>query len=91
MNNTPHERFIPCACATEGLFVSYWPDDQQLYVSKFVRAPQGRPGLWFRLKTAWNVLRNGESYKDEIIMEPEQIRELKAFVDDVVMKIEQKT
>lgn len=74
------EVFIRCSCAGEGLLLTWWNDDNLVYISKLRQYPI----RWsFRLKAAWDVLWHGDPYKDEVILHPEQREQLAEFLGQI--------
>lgn len=42
------------------------------------------PGLWYRIKYAWNHLRTGKIYSDFIILDTKKAKELADFINSNV-------
>jgi len=81
------EVFIKCACGSEGLLLSYWKDDKEVYISKLRHAP-GSTTLKWRLKAAWDTLVSGEPYKDEILLGEDQVAELQLFLKRIQEQVD---
>lgn len=82
------EKFIKCSCHSEGVLLTKFDDEEELYVSFW------REGLnpvkltwWMRLKLCWMALTKGNYYDDQLILSKEKAMELSLWIqtehDDV--------
>ena len=67
----PKITFVACECHTEGVEVSWWPDDgdgESVYLSMWeLKHYQGRKMPWKqRLRSMWHIAKYGEPFKDQV-------------------------
>lgn len=74
------EKFTVCACFSEGLRVSYFPEDKEFYVSIWEHKGSGKACWSHRLKHIWRILRTGQPWEDEIIISEQDAGELGQFL-----------
>jgi hypothetical protein len=75
------EKFIKCDCHSEGMLVTKFDDEEELYFSYW------REGInpiklswWIRLKLCWMVLTKGNVYDDQVILNKEKAIELASWI-----------
>ncbi len=77
------ELFVGCDCHTEGLWLTYSPEDRDLYVALMSYRPQRAAWRW-RWHLIRRIIRVGYPYPDEVILSLESVRRLKAFCEEVL-------
>jgi hypothetical protein len=85
-NFEPTHKFFPCKCMTEGMLVTHFENDEDndIYLSMYsVGLYSPKPSLWFRIKQAWRILRKGTVYDDELILSPENAKELGDYLTNI--------
>ena len=77
------EKFIKCSCHSEGVLLTKFDDEEELYISFW------REGLnpvkltwWMRLKLCWMALTKGNYYEDQLILGKEEARQLCTWIQD---------
>ena len=61
--------FIECACIGEGISISKWDDEEEIYMSWFVEGHgAGRYAWRYRLQHIWQIIRKGYPYLDDLIL-----------------------
>ena len=78
------EKYISCQCGQEVLRVERL-DDNEWWLSIYERYPYSRT-LMSRLRLAWNVVRHGEFYKDQMCLDDESMKELVEYVNECNVK-----
>jgi len=75
------EKFFKCDCHSEGMLVTKFDDEEELYFSYW------REGInpiklswWIRLKLCWMVLTKGNVYDDQVILNKEKAIELASWI-----------
>ena len=75
------EKFFKCGCHSEGMLVTKFDDEEELYFSYW------REGInpiklswWMRLKLCWMVLTKGNVYDDQVILNKEKAIELASWI-----------
>ena len=75
------EKFFKCGCHSEGMLVTKFDDEEELYFSYW------REGInpiklswWIRLKLCWMVLTKGNVYDDQVILNKEKAIELASWI-----------
>jgi len=76
------EKFIKCDCHSEGMLITKFDDEEELYFSFW------REGLdpvkltwWMRLKVCYLALFKGNYYEDQIILNKEKSKELADWIN----------
>lgn len=75
---------VKCACHGEAIEVTYWPNDDMSDEVWFSIWEQGfsRPLCWReRIRWCWNILRTGKPWADNIIVNPEQAKQVADFIN----------
>lgn len=86
MRNEATKLFLPCGCVSNCnvLAVDRWQwddeSDGEWQFEVYTRA-HSRSNLRWRLKTAWQVLRNRDHYLDALVFDDKEIQALRAFID----------
>jgi len=59
-----------CECHSEGVVVSYFDEEKEIYLALFNYAHSVKTKtFWERLRWCWNVLKTGEPWADEVILD----------------------
>ena len=82
------KHILPCQCAgtckvsviTE--YESYAEDPQEFYVDWYQHIGNGN--LWWRLKEAFKVARGKDPYFHAIVLDPEQVKGLRDWINSKV-------
>jgi len=70
------DKIFKCTCGCGGVEVSYWNDEDVMFIEFLKRCHwSGRP-LKKRLQMVWWLLRKGYYYDDDIVLSRETAREL---------------
>jgi len=78
------KKFFECTCLNEVLVLDKWGDESgelALAVYKLQNYPRYLPFIK-RLKLSLKILFKGEMYHDNIILEKEQVKELKEWLNE---------
>ena len=71
------QKFIQCDCYGEGLLITKFDDEEELYFSYWRQGIDPiKLSWWMRLKLCWMVLTKGNYYEDQIIINKEKSKEL---------------
>ena len=74
--------FLICDCFSHGLLVEKFKDEEEVSLSLFERGLSGRILPWReRLRWCWQILRYGKPWSDFIILNPENQKQLKEFLE----------
>ena len=75
------EKFIKCDCHSEGMLITKFDDEEELYFSYW------REGInpiklswWMRLRLCWMALTKGNYYEDQVILNKEKAIELASWI-----------
>ena len=75
--------FLICECHEHGLLVEKFKDEHEVSLSLFERGLKGRTlGLSERLRWCWQILRHGMPWSDYIILNEENQKQLKEFLNN---------
>lgn len=78
--NRMKDEFLTCSCYCEGLRVTYDPDDKEFYVCLW-GTRSGYQVSWLqRLKSCWKILKTGEPFGDQVLMNQEEATKLVNFL-----------
>ena len=76
--------FLICDCFEHGLLVEKFKDEEEVSLSLFERGLNGRTLCWSeRLRWCWQILRYGKHWSDFIILNTENQKQLKDFLNEV--------
>ena len=77
------EKFIKCDCHSEGMLLTKFDGEEEIYVSFW------REGLdpvkltwWMRLKLCWMALIKGNYYEDQLVLNKETAAELAEWIKE---------
>ena len=74
--------FLICDCFSHGLLVEKFEGEEEVSLSLFERGLDGRILSWSsRLRWCWQILRHGKPWSDFIILNTENQKQLKNFLD----------
>jgi hypothetical protein len=75
--------FLICDCYGHGLLVEKYNDEKKVSLSLFERGLDGRILSWRdRLRWCWQILRHGMPWSDYIILNEENQKQLKDFLNN---------
>lgn len=74
------EKFIACACFGEGLRIMYDSDDKSFSVSIWVQGYTEKTSLSNRFRHIGKILKNGQPWEDQIILQEEDAKALAEFI-----------
>lgn len=79
--------FIPCDCQTEVLYIEYDNDIRMADVALYEYRGYivGRMSFWQRLRYCWKILSSGRPYCDQLVLNLQQLKELKSFLSSIDM------
>ena len=82
-NMKSREKFIKCSCYGEGMLLTKFGDEEEIYVSYW------REGMnpvkltwWMRLKLCYLALFKGNYYNDQLILSKESAKELAEWINE---------
>jgi len=86
------EKFIQCDCYGEGILITKFDDEEELYFSYWRQGINPvKLSWWMRLKLCWMVLTKGNYYEDQVILNKEKATELALWIqeehDDVTARV----
>jgi hypothetical protein len=81
---TDKQKFIQCDCYGEGLLITKFDGEEELYFSYWRQGIDPiKLSWWMRLKLCWMALTKGNYYEDQIILNKEKSKELADWIRDV--------
>lgn len=76
--------FLICDCNQHGLLIEKFKDEEEVYVSLFERGINGRKLSWKeKFRWCWQILRHGSPWTDFVIINKENQKELKDFINKI--------
>ena len=83
------EKFFKCSCHGEGMFVTLFDDEENFYFSYWGQGLRPRSMSWWqRMRLCWKILRDGEAYEDEIILEKDKAGELAVWLNTEINRLD---
>ena len=83
MKDEKDSAFLICDCFSPGLLVEKFEGEEEVSLSLFERGLDGRILSWSsRLRWCWQILRYGKPWSDFIILNTENQKQLKNFLDN---------
>ena len=77
------EKFIQCDCWGEGLLVTKFDDEEEMYFSYWRQGINPiKLSWWMRLKLCWMVLTKGNVYDDQVVLNKEKAMDLALWIQD---------
>jgi hypothetical protein len=93
--------FVQCACGAEGLLIEEWIDmvhaqGELVPLHEYWFSMLAKPGYWggrlptlrSRLRYAWNVMKTGKPYADELIFKIDELKKIKEVIDRLIENAE---
>ena len=79
----PDSIFLICDCYDHGLLVEKYEREEEVCISLFERGLKGRTlSFTERLKWCWHIIRYGKPWSDFIILNEENQKKLKEFLNE---------
>lgn len=77
--------FLICDCFQHGLLVEKFKDEEEVTLSLYERGLDGRIlSIKERLKWCWQILKNGKPWSDFVILNVENQKKLKDFLNEPI-------
>ena len=77
------EKFIKCDCWSEGILVTKFDDEEQMYFSYWREGINPvKLSFWMRLKLCYLALFKGNFYNDQVILDKEKAMELALWIQE---------
>ena len=77
------QKFIQCDCWGEGMLVTKFDDEEEMYFSYWRQGINPIKLPWrMRLKLCWMVLTKGNVYDDQVVLNKEKAMELALWIQD---------
>ena len=77
------EKFIKCDCHGEGILVTKYDDEEEMYFSYWREGMNPiKLSWWMRLKLCYLALFKGNFYNDQVILNKEKAMELALWIQD---------
>ena len=77
------EKFIKCDCHGEGILVTKYDDEEEMYFSYWREGMNPiKLSWWMRLKLCYLALFKGNFYGDQVILNKEKAMELALWIQD---------
>ena len=75
------QKFIQCDCWGEGMLITKFDDEDELYFSYWRQGIDPiKLSWWMRLKLCWMVLTKGNYYDDQIVLNKQKSIELASWL-----------
>ena len=82
-NMKSREKFIKCSCYGEGMLLTKFDDEEEIYVSFWREGIDPiRLTWWMRLKLCWLTLTKGNYYSDQLVLSKESAKELTEWINE---------
>ena len=84
-NQDRRTAFIRCGCQSEILVLDYDPEISTLDISIYevLKTYEHGMSFWQKVRYIYQVIRYGKPYTDQIVLDSDQIKELKAFLNTI--------
>ena len=83
MKQEQDSAFLICDCLSHGLLVEKFEGEEEVSLSLFERGLNGRILSWSsRLRWCWQILRYGKPWSDFVILNTENQKRLKNFLNN---------
>ena len=77
------EKFIQCDCWGEGLLITKFDDEEEMYLSYWCQGINPVKLSWkMRLKLCWMALTKGNVYDDQVVLSKEKAMELALWIQN---------
>ena len=77
------QKFIQCDCYGEGLLITKFDGEEELYFSYWRQGIDPiKLSWWMRLKLCWMALTKGNYYEDQVILNKEKAMELALWIQE---------
>lgn len=81
------EKFFKCSCYGEGILVSKFDKEDEIYLSFWKQGFNPlRLSFWDRLKLCWTILSKGNYFVDEVILNKRESKRMKNWLDELSKK-----
>jgi hypothetical protein len=75
------QKFIQCDCWGEGILITKFDDEEELYFSYWRQGINPiKLSWWMRLKLCWMALTKGNVYDDQVVLNKEKSLELAVWI-----------
>ena len=75
------EKFIKCSCHSEGVLLTKFDAEEEIYVSFWKEGINPvKLTWWMRLKLCWMALTKGNYYEDQLVLNKESAKELAEWI-----------
>ena len=75
------QKFIQCDCYGEGLLITKFDDEEELYFSYWRQGIDPiKLSWWMRLKLCWMALTKGNYYDDQVVLNRQKAMELASWL-----------
>lgn len=81
-----NELHLSCSCHSHELHVQKDHEDDMWYVSFWQRGYISETSWRYKLKCIWYILKHGRPYGDEVVLEKNDLIELKEYLDDQLLE-----
>lgn len=83
------ELLIRCSCTGHSLSLITFLDGEEefIYASFLNHKHDSKPGLWFRMKTAWRVIFKGRHEIDEVLIHYEEAKVVADAINTLVDRL----
>jgi hypothetical protein len=72
---------LTCSCHTHELHFEKDQEEDMWYVSFWIRGYINETSWRYKLKCIYHILKTGRPYGDEVILDIEDLRQLKEYID----------
>jgi len=76
-----NELYITCRCYFHALHIERDDRVNEWYVSRWIRGYATETSWKYRIKCIWYILVHGRPYGDEIILNKQDMKELKNYIE----------
>ena len=88
MKEEVNELFVACSCRSEVLLIEYQEEYHDWNLAMYQSGVGNNNKLKFRerIRWAWNLLRTGKPFTDEVIFQREDIERIVSFLNKTIKK-----
>ena len=81
--------FIPCDCRSEILMIEYDHEYKlaDLAIYESYASHSNKMSFWQRIRYCWQVLRHNKPYADQIMLDNNQLKDLKSFLSTLDLQL----
>jgi hypothetical protein len=87
------EIHLECSCHSHALHIErdpFFDKGDQLWYGSFWMRGYSQKDFWWKWRVAWEVLKTGKPYGDEVVLNKEHLQELSDYIQEQLKSLEKK-